>query len=111
MKTSELLIKARALIANPENWTRMAFARDSEGVSVDELCDDAVCFCAVGAINRAKADHGYLGGDNPPMKLMRGVVSQCFKNSLISEFNDTRTHAEVMFLFDKTIAMAQIEGD
>lgn len=51
--TVELLREARGYVER--DWTQNAFARNAEGIPVDSTSRDAVCWCAVGAMNRAAA--------------------------------------------------------
>jgi hypothetical protein len=50
------LRRARDLIADRACWTRHAQARDASGCSVDPTSDQAVCFCAIGAVMRYAPD-------------------------------------------------------
>ena len=54
-KTQEILARAADIIED-YGWTRGAFARDTDGVSVSETSPDACRFCAFGAIRRATFD-------------------------------------------------------
>jgi hypothetical protein len=49
-KISETLSAARAIIADPSNWTQGAFARDAFDHPVKLRSTSAVCFCADGAV-------------------------------------------------------------
>lgn len=49
MKTSEILIAAKAKIATRETWTQGAFATDWFGNAIGPHKPQAKCFCAVGA--------------------------------------------------------------
>ena len=50
MKPSQQLRAAKALISKPENWTQDEYAKNSDGDGTDVNDDDAVCFCALGAV-------------------------------------------------------------
>lgn len=95
MTTREILIAARALIAAPEGWTQGEYARDADGCAVDPDNPDAVCFCALGAIERA-CERG-IDGDEAIQAIQRIV-------GLVAGFNDTHTHAAVVAMFDEAIA-------
>lgn len=95
MTTLELLKAARARIERPEAWTRGTAARDPDGLGVRARSKDAVCWCAAGAVVAVSG----LGAHKRPMELLRAEAG-----TLVSDFNDTRTHAEVLDLFDRTIA-------
>ena len=49
----DILIDARALIAIPQAWTQGTGARDADGEPIGVEHDDAVSWCATGAINCA----------------------------------------------------------
>ena len=53
----DLLIEARALIAKPEAWTQGTGARDADGKPIAVEHDDAISWCATGAINAAVYSH------------------------------------------------------
>lgn len=93
----EILVEARASIANPATWTRGCYARNRYGARVSPLSDEAVSFCSIGALDRALRSNTALG--DPVMRALRagsGVLD-------ISAFNDGRTHAEVIAVFDAAI--------
>ncbi len=50
----DVLRAAAALVA--DGWTQERFSRDAWGDSVSPTCEDARCFCALGAIHRAVFD-------------------------------------------------------
>jgi hypothetical protein len=55
---TQILNNAADLItATPTSWTQGTFARDQYGLEVDPSHEDAVCWCAIGAIARAQADY------------------------------------------------------
>ena len=47
------LLAARRLVSEPEYWTRNAPARNALGGPVDPLAEQAVSYCALGAIEAA----------------------------------------------------------
>lgn len=53
MKTSKVLLKAMDIIATPDKWTKGCFARDINQDSTSADYPDAVCWCALGAIQKA----------------------------------------------------------
>lgn len=104
MSTKELLIAARAKIADPKNWTQRAYARDAKSESVSSLDADAVCWCAAGAVRWAGGDSygGSLLSDRAWGELLQTAHFHEDSASMFA-FNDTHTNAEVLALFDKTI--------
>jgi hypothetical protein len=109
MKESERLRAALALIDSPEKWAQGASAKDSEGFIVALHAEDAVSFCSLGALGIKCSDKGYL--DNEAYESSRTYLKRAAGQRLITEYNDTRTHAEVMQMFDKAIQLAQAEGN
>ena len=101
---TEIYKRAREIISAPENWTKDAMAKDTEGNVVASCNSEAVSFCSEGALNRACYDlainrlHFEKYAYFPMGDLVRGF-------SWI-DFNDrsTTTHQMVLNQFDKVIA-------
>ena len=91
--TKEILVAARAIIANKENWTQDAYARDKYGVSIGVNCSNAVYFCSIGAIRKITMS---------PFDAME-VLRKHMEDSIIA-FNDGHTHKEVLAAWDEAIA-------
>jgi hypothetical protein len=51
--TKEILIKAREIISDEKNWTQGIEARDKDGNTVAYFNPLAICFCSIGAVERA----------------------------------------------------------
>ncbi len=88
-------MKAHELLSDETKWTKNAIARNHAGESIDSLNPDAVCYCALGAIERT-----YDIANKPVTKLRQIVCHQMgFKS--ISEWNDLpcRTFQQVKELF------------
>lgn len=101
MKTSEILIAAKALIDTPEKWTRGSFARDSENYHVDFYSKDAVCYCSLGALYKSQQGIHSLEAALAKRHLWYAAGES------IAEYNDTHTHPEVMAVWDKAIELAK----
>lgn len=131
--TLTLLTKTRDLLSDPRRWTQNVLARDSQGRYVRLRDESAVSFCAFGAIYRTAFDldmeEGYI------LKSVRQEIYTTLNQEPFSEFhvpeedtelynikneqklaafNDTKTHKDVLFLFDTVIArlkeQAKAEG-
>lgn len=102
--TAEILQKARDLISDEKNWTQEEFARDEQGMWTGPLDDNAKCFCAIGAVARVSRidPDDYFPGE----KLMQQAAFEMCGTYSIASFNDSRTHAEVLDLFDRAIKRA-----
>jgi len=97
--TKQTLIAARALIEKPENWTQKAMARDAIGCKVNLSNPGAVCFCALGAIDKSAPF------ENLFLEAIRALKP--YMGWAIETFNDRHTHAEVLEAFDKAIEAAE----
>jgi hypothetical protein len=102
MTPLETLKAARQLITDPAKWTQGEAARDHNGKGVLAYGEDAVCFCALGAIRNV------VGMDDDAFDLVFDTFRDKAKVKLVACFNDTHTHAEVLALFDA--AIAELEG-
>jgi hypothetical protein len=95
----ESLKAARALLTDPAKWTRGAFARNEDGCSVPPGSDNAVAWCAEGALLRCtfytKEAFGFLAMSGP-------------ERFGIPDYNDDlETHAELLAWFDRAILLAE----
>jgi hypothetical protein len=102
MSTKEILIKARAIISDEKNWTQGVKARDVEGNAVSSSTPTAVCFCSIGAVERAGAFSHAATRYYALRYLARASCDSGYPR--ISDFNDNSSHAEVLAMFDKAIA-------
>lgn len=102
MTPREALIAARALIADEANWTRQVCARNAAGDAVFATSPDAVCFCAIGAVQRA-VNYNILSDNNFNEYVFARNALEVRTGIAASAFNDTHTHSEVLAMFDKAI--------
>jgi hypothetical protein len=100
-----VLTHARDLIADPKKWTRDAYARTAKGVITGIGDEDAECFCAQGAIQRAARLSKAVPAYDATEAARKALPA---KYSHIENFNDAHgtTHADVMAFFDSAIALA-----
>jgi hypothetical protein len=96
---ADILRAARGKIERPENWTQEAFHRDRYGYWC--LSDDAVCWCAKGAMLAVRGRFWDLDITDGLDALT--AAAGCY----ITSFNDTHTHAEVIDAFDRAIAASE----
>jgi hypothetical protein len=118
MTTLEILREAYKLIEKPKHWTQYVHARGSLGEAVSPGSDLAVCFCAAGAIVRAAMK--MYPNQSLPYYIIRYEVDRDIQQSIkelkydlgqpLSEFNDTRSHADVLAAFRRTIARLEAKG-
>lgn len=117
MKATDFLKTARDLIADPERWTKGAYARHRDG----ELCaieDKGACqWCAIGALfwatdvadtDEADEEIEDISTERFAMGMLYDATCALGARGGVAEFNDApeRTHEEVMALYDKAIALA-----
>ena len=111
MKSSELLIKAKAIILAPAHWTQNAFARDELGNTTDELASDAVCFCSLGALYKAQSNTLITEEWQAAKDYINRSIRATEQYLGVAGYNDTHTHAEVLAKFDAAITLAQEESN
>lgn len=130
MLASEVLLKAKELLSNKENWCRSGhYADDSLGQSVVPSSNKACKFCTIGSVynilqaNPAnfEIDNGIVDryvrpavsmnsffGNYTPLKDMDGNP---IWRSVIT-FNDLQaSHSQLMEMFDKAIELAKADGN
>ena len=106
MIAKEILIAARAKIDTPSKLAKGWFATDVNGVRVSSSSPNAVCFCSLGAVYSCdEAPEGSLYHTPETMKAV-SLLEAALGSWKIPYFNDNSTHAEVLELFDKAIALA-----
>lgn len=111
MTNLEILTKARAAIATPEQWCQ-------------NIRHSGLAYCALGAIDCALGDSGYgsAAEKSPATALLAAVLRpeerersirrlrEVFEvsgrpsnPSLVAQFNNSSSHAEVLAIFDRAI--------
>ena len=97
MSVKQELIKAKALIADPKNWTQSCLARNAGDMFVNVNDPSACKFCALGALRKAGTQSAYMALADAAFKLgFKGIVA----------LNDHGLHEDVMEMFDKAIEEA-----
>lgn len=110
MKTAvEILKAARAVIEKPESWTKGYYAKAEDRTWTISNGPKAVCFCSIGAIEKATGKVHYGGGWPFEAEYM---LRRAADVSNIADFNDApeRTHEEVLAIFDRAIELAVEES-
>lgn len=103
----QVLVRAHGLIKDREHWTRGVEARAGNGREVSYSSAKAKRFCAIGAIRRAAWE--ITGDETVAARVFAGIETWMLEEVLTGEreiwmFNDTRSHAEVVQLFEKALA-------
>lgn len=100
-ETLDVLVRARALIAEPKHWCRYTYGRTLFWIPVSEHSLFATRWCATGAIRRAACA---VGASARVGRIKWGIESRLMNGAKLERFNDSRTHADVLELFDRRIA-------
>lgn len=107
MKCSKILKLAKKKIANKKRWCKEAGAKDSEGNFVDPQNDDAIQWCALGAI---EFFDGTFDDDIFEVYPSFYLEKALHRNRVfITTFNDNpkTTHKQIMALYDRAIKLAE----
>lgn len=109
----EVLKRARERISDPSRWTQAAMARTRGGNLALSDCFDAVCWCAVGAVHKECSPINFVTEYDSALRSLAETVRdwRWARDPFfgVTNFNDTHTHAEVLALFDATIARLESE--
>ena len=99
MLQSEVLKKARELVADPVNWTRGANGRDTDGMAVKVHSSAAVKFCMIGSLRRVLHPRDTTAS----VKILREVIGKDY----VTYWNDyIATHKMMLEVFDQGIQLA-----
>lgn len=109
MKASEVLRKARALLAKKGGWTQRVAARNRAGRSILPERPSACCFCALGAIRHVEKEREYAWTARKLLAQAAGARGSVF----VADWNDApkRKKSEVLAAFTKAIKLAKEAGE
>ena len=102
-EVKQTLIKARSLIEKPENWLQGSFSCDAEGNHCFATEENAVCFCSLGAVERAINETIVDYGCGADVYAAARELLQVKMGTSAIKFNDSHTHQEVLAKFDEAI--------
>lgn len=109
---SQVLEEAADLLAKPGAWTQGESARDRRGRPAATLGEGAVCFCAIGAINRVTQNTYWL--KDTPQAFFDDFVEAPERGDLCkaAAWNDApgRTQPEVVAKLREAAALAKEQG-
>lgn len=108
MDVKEVLIQARELISDERRWTVRSLARDKYGNSVPVSSPGATCWCSAGALSRVILENG--NNDATVYTRIKDLLRKAISGESYVAFNDSRTHEEVLKMFDKAIELASTKG-
>lgn len=96
------LVAACTLIKKPHAWTQGCYARRADGIACNVFAHSAACFCAIGALCK-------ITGRCVEREVVEELeLALLFKaaGADVGSFNDGHSHAEVMSMYHRAIAMA-----
>jgi hypothetical protein len=104
----QVLISARALIADPARWIQRMYACTASGQKVAWYDQSASKWCAMGALYRAAYD---LLGDPKEATLIGNAAAKSIRprrrfRGGLPALNDTQGHAAVLAAFDEALQVA-----
>jgi len=100
--TTEIFEEARALISDKAKWTQGQIARDAHGEKTHADSDSAVSWCSFGAMIKVAGDIEVASKASDRFLNLLGFNHRM---DAIGPVNDSRTHEEVLRLFDKAIQL------
>lgn len=105
---SQVLSEAADLLEKPGAWGHSLFSVDAEGDPVMPFSDEAVCFCAVGAVAKVLE----IDGVTAENWLDCATGLHGLQSSRLEDFNDNlgRTQAEVVAKLREAAALAKEQG-
>ena len=109
VNTTDNLIKAKAIIADPANFTTEAMARDYSGECVNANSPSATCFCSLGALMKSSGYEYMCGCLRSDEYINLNTAAKILdKNSFdVVDFNDRNSHERVMEMFDLAIKLSK----
>lgn len=106
---AETLRAARAVIAEPEHWTKGAFARPSKSSSkeVPVTNPEAGAWCALGALRKVDGPYEWQARATLAKAITNGKSTE---SEYVWKFNDAsrRRHPDILDAFDRAIALAEV---
>ena len=112
----EILVEARTLIAKPQAWTQGTGARDADGEPIGVEHEDAVSWCATGAINCAVYRHADSLDLPPALQRARERAGTLLTDAVgrlttghyseTTTYNDQANHGCILKAFDIAIVAA-----
>ena len=113
----QLLREARAIITKPEAWTQGTAARDAAGEPIGVEHQDAVSWCATGALNCAMYRH--TDSLQVPLPLQRAweragdILTRTVRDLTLghytqaTKYNDATNHGCILHTYDIAISDAE----
>lgn len=109
MTTLEVLQAAREKIEDPDNWTQGEYAVDGGEMRCGPTSFRAYAYCSIGALCAVTGRGAVRAMSHPSYAALERFALMPHGASL-PDFNDSHTHAEVLAMFDKAIAVCEREA-
>jgi len=100
---ASVLKAAKELISDESRHDKGFLARDKEGFLCHPNSKDAHCFCSLGAVCHVAGKTAKTTGGYDHLKKESLLILRKHMSGSVTEFNDTKTHAEVLAAFDAAI--------
>ncbi|MGV0964165.1 MAG: DUF6197 family protein [Polynucleobacter sp.] len=109
LSVADVLDRAADLIEPEGKWTQGAYGRDATGCEVIGV-ENAVCFCAMGAMYKARGDIGAFEHDPDLVRPLAALIERTC-DAAIDDWNDAseRTQTEVVSALREAAALARKE--
>jgi len=102
MKPHILILQAARDVIAAGFWTKGWFARDKDGLMVNDTSKHACSFCALGALSGAAFDLGARGEDRE--KAIRAFEEACLPGVSTDKNDSAKSNRQVVDLFDRALA-------
>ena len=103
MTTRELLVKARALIEDPDNWTQGMSVKEVQNAATGEIRKQ---YCARGALAEVRDKSGANDWE-PFRKSAMRKLREAIGGRNVVVFNDRYLHRDVLGMFDRGISLCE----
>lgn len=100
---TSILKAAKELLSDESRHIKRALATSREGSLCNPHSKAAYCFCSMGAVQHVAGATTKTTGDYDHLKEGSLLVLRKHMRGSITQFNDTRTHVEVLAAFDAAI--------
>ena len=102
---TNLLVRAKAKIDTPATWAQGEWCRSTTGKRGSRA--NAVAWCSVGVLHTLVDECSQIC--HKAVAVLCAATEHCGGHGNLLHFNDSRTHKEVMLMWDKAIELSQGE--
>lgn len=103
MNDKEILVKARELLSDKDNWTQGEYARDSAGNITCPIGDSATCWCVYGALIKYTGLSTTRALESTAAEKLHRAAKR-WQNAGPVQINDNQGYEAVLALLDKAIS-------